>query len=395
MNYDSSDAFNPHISYFARSNFREHELPFGIYQKDRLFHMYLLGKTGSGKSTVLKNCIYQDIVNNRGACVLDIHHDLIPNVLNSIPKSKQSKIIHLDLTNEDLKLGYNPLRSVSYAKRSLVASSILASFKKIWGAKVWGAKMEHILRACLLSLLDQPKANLADIRRLLLDASFRRQCLPHIQNKELVDFWLQEFPLLSKHDFLPILNKVSALLAHPVLRRFLMEAEEQISLRSILDKGQVLLVNISRGHLGSDAAYLIGSLLLNALSSAGFSRSSIVEEKRRPFFVYMDEFQFYTNPTMIEMLAELRKFKIGVICANQYLSQISSEIRDALLGNIGTFISFRLSQADSKFMQQEFHPIFHHSDFTSLANYDIYLRLMICGKPSRPFSATTLPFPLY
>ncbi len=134
MNYDSSDAFNPHISYFARSNFREHELPFGIYQKDRLFHMYLLGKTGSGKSTVLKNCIYQDIVNNRGACVLDIHHDLIPNVLNSIPKSKQSKIIHLDLTNEDLKLGYNPLRSVSYAKRSLVASSILASFKKIWGA---------------------------------------------------------------------------------------------------------------------------------------------------------------------------------------------------------------------------------------------------------------------
>ena len=255
--------------------------------------------------------------------------------------------------------------------------------------------MEHILRACLLSLLDQPKANLADIRRLLLDASFRRQCLPHIQNKELVDFWLQEFPLLSKHDFLPILNKVSALLAHPVLRRFLMEAEEQISLRSILDKGQVLLVNISRGHLGSDAAYLIGSLLLNALSSAGFSRSSIVEEKRRPFFVYMDEFQFYTNPTMIEMLAELRKFKIGVICANQYLSQISSEIRDALLGNIGTFISFRLSQADSKFMQQEFHPIFHHSDFTSLANYDIYLRLMICGKPSRPFSATTLPFPLY
>jgi len=394
MSSFESEKFNPNISYFAKSNFRENGTTFGIYQSDRLFHKYLIGKTGAGKSTVLKNLIYQDILHSRGLCVFDIHNDLIPSILNELPINKQSKIIYLDLTNPDLKFGYNPLRHVSYNKRSLVASGLLESFKKIWGTKSWGPKMEHILRSTILSLLDQPKATIADIRKILLDEKFRQQCIPNIQNKELQDFWVTEFPMLSKNDLLPILNKVTALLAHPVLRNFLIEPKEQLSLRSIMDKGNVFLVNISRGHLGTDASYLIGSLILNALSSAAFSRTDIAENKRRPFFIYMDEFQFYTNPTLIEMLAELRKFKIGIICANQYLSQISAEIRDALLGNIGTFIAFRLSQQDSKFMAHEFYPIFHHADFTALANYDIYLRLMINGKPSQPFSATTLSFPL-
>ncbi len=384
----------PSVSYFARSNFREHEKPFGIYQPDRLFHLYLLGKTGSGKSTVLKNLMYQDIHHNRGICVFDLHNDLIPSILEHLPNEKQNNIIYLDLTNPLQEFGYNPLRKVSLHKRSLVASALLQSFQKIWGAQSWGSKMEHILRACLLSLLDQDEADLSHIRKILLDKHFRASCLKNIQNEELVDFWLKEFPLLSKNDFLPILNKVTALLSHSLIKKFLIENKKQLSLRSMMDKGHVLLVNISVGQLGSDSAYLISSLLLNALSSAGFSRAEIPEQQRRPFFIYLDEYQHYTTKVLLDMWAELRKFKVGIICANQYLSQISPEIRDAVLGNVGSILCFRLSQADSKFFQQEFYPVFHHSDFTSLSNYDIYLRLMINGKPSQAFSATTLPFPL-
>lgn len=395
MPHAKKPLFDPGISYFARSNFREYESPFGIYQKDRLFHMYLLGKTGSGKSTLLKNLILQDIFNERGICVFDIHNDLIPDIFQNIPAHIKDKILYLDLTNPELPFHYNPLRPVSPSKRSLVASGILESFQMIWGAKAWGPKMEHILRATLLSLLDQPSAKLADIRRILLDDSFRQKCICHIQNAELVDFWKREFPKMAKADILPILNKVTALLAHPILQNFLSAKGPQLSLRSVMDKKQVLLVNLSRGHLGADAAYLIGSFLIHALRSAAFSRADMPEDTRHPFFIYMDEFHFYTTPGIIEILSELRKFKVGLICAHQYLSQISPEIRDALLGNAGSLCCFRLSQSDAKFFQQEFFPVFHHSDFTSLANYDIYLRLMICGKPSPPFSATTLPFPLY
>ena len=383
---------NP-ISYFAETNFREEAQRFGIYQNDRFFHTYLIGKTGSGKSTLVKNLILADILAGRGLSVFDLHNDLINDILRVVPSEYQKSFISLDLTKANLQWGYNPLRKVSYEKRSLVASGVLQSFQKIFGAKSWGPKVEHILRMCLLSLLDQEKATLADIRPLLLNDHFRKLCLKSIINSEIKDFWLSEYPRMTKNDILPVLNKVSALLAHPVLKRFLIDNRKQLSLRQAMDSGKVLLVNISRGELGSDVAFLIGSLLLNALSAAGFSRSNITEDKRRPFFLYLDEFQFYTNPMLIEMLAELRKFKIGIVCANQYLSQISADIRDALLGNVGTLICFRLSQSDAKFMQQEFYPILHHSDFTGLANYEIYLRLMINGKPSKPFSARTLPFP--
>ena len=383
---------NP-ISYFAETNFREEAQRFGIYQNDRFFHTYLIGKTGSGKSTLVKNLILADILAGRGLSVFDLHNDLINDILRVVPSEYQKSFISLDLTKANLQWGYNPLRKVSYEKRSLVASGVLQSFQKIFGAKSWGSKVEHVLRMCLLSLLDQPFATLADIRPLLLNEAFRKACVKSIINSEIKDFWLSEYPRMTKNDILPVLNKVSALLAHPVLKRFLIDNRKQLSLRQTMDTGKVLLVNISRGELGSDVAFLVGSLLLNALSSAGFSRSNITEDKRRPFFLYLDEFQFYTNPMLIEMLAELRKFKIGIVCANQYLSQISADIRDALLGNVGTLICFRLSQSDAKFMQQEFYPVFHHADFTGLANYEIYLRLMINGKPSKPFSARTLPFP--
>jgi len=355
-----------------------------------LMGMYLIGKTGSGKTNLIKTLIYQDVFQNRGFCLMDINGDLLKEVLTFIPAHRKKDVVFLDATNPNVSLGYNPLKKVSYHKRALIASSILETFQKLWGAQSWGLKLEYILRNVILTLLDQPKATFEDIPKLLLDKNYQQLCVSNIVSKNVQRFWLLEYPKYSKADILPVLNKVGSFLSIPILHKILVQNTEQISLRQVMDTKKIFLVNLSKGSLGTDGAHLLGSLLLTSLSSAAFSRVDIPENKRVPFFIYLDEFQNYTTASLTNMLSELRKFGIGFIFAHQYLHQLQTDIRNAVLGNIGTIICFRLGQADAKYMAQEFYPIFQTSDFTNLEHFHIYLKLLINGKSPNAFSAKTI-----
>ncbi|MBO6515118.1 MAG: ATP-binding protein [Bacteroidia bacterium] len=381
---------NKEVCRFAQANWRRRTDIFGIKLADRLFHFYILGKTGTGKTTMLYNKIRHDVLKKNGLCLIDIHGDLVQEVIKSIPKHRKKDLIYLDATDTQLELGYNPLKRVSYEKRALVASSILEVFQRLWGNQAWGVKMAHILRNILLTLLDQDKASFTDIIRLLNDPEFRNQCLIKIQSTDVRVFWQKEFDGYSKNDLLPIYNKIGAILSYPQVKRILVTNKKQISLSSAMDNKKILLVNISKGALGTEASYIIGSLLLTSIASASFNRINTKEENRIPFFLYLDEFQHYTNLSLVEMLSELRKFKVGLVMANQYLGQLDPRIKDALLGNVGTVVSFRLSLSDARILEKEFYPIFKAIDFVDLPNYHIYLRMMIDGKPSKAFSAVSL-----
>lgn len=382
---------NPDISYFAKTNFRSHGKLFGTLQRDRLLHSYVVGKTGTGKTNLLATFILQDINEYRGCCVFDVHGDLLQNIRTNIPQERRIDVVDFDIASIEIPFRYNPLRKVSVEKRSLVTAGLLDTFHKLWRS-AWGAKLEHILRYIILTLLSVPKADLSDIPRIIHDSGFRDSCLNHIESKELRIFWIQEFPKYTKNDLVPILNKVGAFLAHPALKRFLVTNPNDISLRRCMDTGKIVLVDISKGKLGSDAANLVGSLLITAFAHAAFSRIDTQEDDRKPFHIFLDEFQNYTTPSITGMLSELRKFRVSLTLANQYLHQLDVDIRNAVLGNVGTLITFRLGQQDARYFAQEFQDSFDASDFTHLPNYSIYLKLMIQGKPSIPFSADTIPF---
>lgn len=379
------------ITYFAQTNFRNKNVPFGIRQPDRLLHMYIVGKSGTGKSTMLRKMFMQDVELFRGACLLDPHGDLAKEITRNIPQIRQKDIIHFDLPDPKLVYRYNPFKHVSYERRSLVASGILEVFKKLW-SDAWGVKLEHILRQTILALLDQDEATVADIPKMLLDRNFRRSAIPQIVSASVKEFWQREFPGYTRFDLLPVLNKVGGMLAHPVIYRVLVENREEVYLRRAMDEGKIIIVNLSKGHLGEDASHILGALFISSLSSAAFSRVDIEEGMRRPFMLYMDEFHNFTTLSLVNMFAEMRKFKLGMVMAHQYLNQLDDDIRSAILGNAGTLIVFRLGAEDGYYMAREMMPVFSVEDFTNLPNYSIYLKLMINGVPSRAFSANILNY---
>ncbi len=377
------------ITYFAKTNFRNGNKVFGIRQVDRLMHLYIIGKTGTGKSTLLKTMILDDMQAGRGTCLLDPHGDLAQSVVALVPAHRQADLVYFDIPNPRLTLRYNPLKRVPAEKRSLVASGILEVFEKLWH-DAWGVKLEHILRYCLLTLLDQPSASIGDIPKLLLDSAFRRNAEQHVTNESAREFWRREFPEYNKYDLLPVLNKVGGMLAHPVIRRVLIENEEEVSLRRAMDERKIVIVNLSKGHLGEDASKILGALFVTSIGAAAMSRANVPEEDRVPFFLAIDEFHNYVSLSLVNMFSELRKFRVGLCAAHQYLNQLEPKIRHAVLGNAGSIISFRLGTEDSYVMAREMQPVFEVEDFICLPNHHVYLRLMIDGVPSRPFSATTI-----
>jgi DNA helicase HerA-like ATPase len=382
---------NKDITYFGQVGYRSDRRVFGIKQADRLMHTYMIGKTGTGKSTCLETMILQDIHSGRGCCLLDPHGDLVEAVVKAIPESRRKDLIYFNFPDPNLNLKYNPFRRVSTDKRSLVASGILEVFSKLWDS-AWGVKLEHILRYAILTLLDQPKATVADIIEILLNKDFRRNALLNIRSETVKKFWKREFVEYHKYDLLPVMNKIGGMLVHPVIRRALIENTEDISIRKAMDEKKILLVNLSKGHVGADVANMLGALFVTSIASAAFSRVDTEEEEDRvPFMVYMDEFHNFTTLSLVNMFSELRKFKVGLTLAHQYLHQLDEEIKQAVLGNVGTVLSFRIGTEDATHMTKEMFPEFEVEDFINLPNYKIYLKLMIDGKPSRPFSAYTLP----
>lgn len=349
-------------------------------------HTYMIGKTGTGKSTLIETKIKQDIEAGRGCCLLDPHHDLVDRVSKNIPEWRKKDLIYFNIPDPNLNLKYNPFKQVNAEKRSLVASGILDVFSKLWDS-AWGVKLEHILRNTILTLLDQPSATIEDIPEILLNREFRREALKNIKSESLRKFWVREFNEYTKYDLLPVMNKIGGMLAHPVIKRVLVENTKEVSLRKAMDEGKIILVNLSKGHLGADVSHILGALLITSIASASFSRVDTQESFRVPFIVYLDEFHNFTTLSLINMFSELRKFKIGMTLAHQYMDQLDPEIKSAVLGNVGTIISFRIGTEDTKIMAKEMYPEIDVEDLINLPNYKIYLKLMIDGKPSRPFSA--------
>lgn len=382
------------INYIAKTNFRSENKKFGIKQYDRLFHTYIIGKTGTGKTTLLFNQMKQDISAGFGFTLIDPHGDLSEKIIQNIPQERKDDVTCFNPTDRNSEYGYNPLRYIAEDNRSLAVSGIIETLKKLYDAKSWGVKMEHILRNVLLTLIEQKESDFSCIPKILLNKSYRESCLQNLTNQEVINFWEDEYAKYNSwqqsNAIAPILNKVGAFLSNSFLANVLVAKRKQISFRSAMDNGSIIIINLAKGKMGEDASNLLGGLLINTIGLAAFSRSDVMEEERKPFYVYVDEFQSFTTLSIANMLSELRKYKVGMILANQFLSQLKNEIRDAVLGNVGTLISFRLGVSDAKYMKEELYPIFKFTDITSLPNYMIYLKLMIDGAPSPPFSAITL-----
>lgn len=383
---------NPDVTHFARVDFRSDARLFGIKQADRLFHLYALGKTGTGKTTLLETMVCQDIEAGRGLCLVDPHGDLAERLAAWVPAEHRDRFKYLDASDAAQPLGYNPLKKVAKSAIPLAASGLMEAFKKHW-TDAWGVRMEHVLRNAIYALLESGDASLPDVLKLLVDKPFRRRLVAALENAQVKAFWQDEFEQYSfryRADAIaPIQNKVGALLADPLMRRMLTEPERMLHFRRIMDRAEILVVNLARGKLGEDTSSLLGSLLVTTIGLAAFSRADVSEHERRPFFLYLDEFQNFTTKSVATMISELRKYRLGLVLANQHLSQLDPDVRDAVLGNVGTLIAFRMGPQDAAMVSREFEERFRPIDLMSLANHHIYLRLMIDGAPSKPFSAIT------
>lgn len=380
------------ITYFARTNFRGIRRRFGIRRADRRYHMYILGRTGMGKSSLIATLVRQDLLRGEGLALIDPHGDLAEGLVAAIPTRRAADTTYLDVADPSQSVHFNPLSPVPESERPLVAANLVDAFKRIWSDS-WGVRMEHILRNILLTLLDQPAAGVADILRILTDDDYRERAVGRTANREASRFWSEEFRRYGARmrvDALgPIQNKISALLSNPVIARVLTARKSSFDCRRVMDEGKVLLVNLGKGRIGEGPALLVGALLTAQLGAAGLSRSDVEEHNRRDFYLYLDEFQSYTTGTLASMLAELRKYRVSLVLANQHLSQVDKQISESILANAGTTVAFRLGPTDARVIAQELAPVFPPVDLMNLGKGQVYLRLMIDGIVSRPFSADT------
>jgi type IV secretory pathway TraG/TraD family ATPase VirD4 len=382
------------VTYLGRTNTTRNIRIFGIRQLDRRSHIAIIGKTGTGKSALLQNIVCQDILAERGGALLDPHGDLVRAVLRCVPESRRQNIVIFDAADPSLRYRFNPFADIAPSQQALAAAGLVEVFKKIWSDD-WGPRLEHLLRNVIFTLLEHPDSSFADIPRLIGDRTFRAAMVVNIVDPVVKEFWTNEFekysPAFRSVVVAPLQNKIGALLTDPTLRRILTEPGERIDLRRIMDEGKFLLVSLDKGRIGEGPAAILGSFLVSHMALCAVARSDTPESARRDFAIVLDEFQTFTTLSVATMMAELRKYRVGMVLANQHLSQLDTEIRDAVFGNAGTIVSFRVGGADGAFLAREFAPTFAAEDFISLPLYHIYIRLLIDGEASRPFSACTLP----
>jgi len=380
------------VSYFGETTHRRKFVRFGIRQVDRLSHMYAIGKTGVGKSTLLEALARGDLAAGRGFALIDPHGDLAERMRDAAVESGR-EFVYLDAALPDQPYGYNPLRRVRADKIPLAVSGLLDALKKLW-PDAWGVRMEHVLRNSLYALLERDGSTLPDILRLYADKDFRKSAVRELKNEVVRDFWRREFDKYPDRwraeTVAPIQNKLGALLTDPRLYRALVAPEQPISFRKLMDEGGMLLVNLAKGRLGEDSANVLGSLLVATIGLAALSRAEAPPEDRRPFFLYVDEFQTFTTLAFATMLPELRKYGVGLALAHQYLHQLDDDVRHAVLANAGTLVTFRVGPEDALLIGREMQPVFGVLDLLNLPNRSFYLKLMIDGAPSRPFSARTI-----
>ena len=362
---------------------------FGAKLADRLMHLHIVGQTGTGKSTLLANLVLQDVKRSLGLCLVDPHGDLA-DVLSDRLGDQAIVWTPADPSNP---YGYNPLTPVPAEYRPLVASGLIDAFKKQW-ADAWGVRMEHLLRHALLTLLDQPRVDLRDVIRLFVDKGVRQEMLTRVKDPQLRAFWTVEFPNMNyKTAFdgvAPIANKLGAFLAHPCVRRALCEPEKPLRFRRIMDEGQVLIINLGKGRLGADVANVLGGLVVSSIVNAAFSRQTIPPEKRRPFILHVDEFHSFTTASIADILPETRKYGLGLTLVHQHVAQVEPRVFDAILGNVGSLMVFRVGARDSSVFVPQLETVTPR-DLINLPNHHAFMRLMLDGQRTRCFSMQSLP----
>ncbi len=390
----ATEGENQDLNFFGQVRYKNEPHNFGIKLEDRLRHMYILGKTGTGKSTLLENMAVDDFKKGRGVAFIDPHGDSVENLLNYIPSNRINDTIYFNPADREHPISLNILETSGSDQAELVVSGIISIFHKIYG-KFWGPRMQYILRNALLSLVELPGSTLPDIIKILSDLDYRKSIYPQLKNKALISFWQKEFDVLDDETRLqytyPILNKVGQFVNSPLIQHIISQPKSSIDLAEIMNSGKIFLANLSVGKLGEDNAALLGAMLITKFELAALSRIDIPADQRSNFFLYVDEFQNFATESFIKILSEARKFHLGLVLANQYVAQITEEIQKAIFGNAGTMIAFVLGAEDAKVVSKEFAPVFDENSLVNLQKYQIVLKMTIDGTLSRPFSAFTLP----
>lgn len=375
------------------TNFRNTNQKFGIRDNDRLQHIYVVGKSGTGKSTLLENMAISDIERGNGVAIIDPHGDIAEDILNYIPKGRIKDLIYLDPSDLSQPIAFNPLHGIHPNYHHLVASGLVSTFRKVW-SESWGPRLEYILRYTLLTLLWYPSATLLDIQPLLTNMSFRDDVLEYVSDDRINAFWKNEFekysPTLRNEAITPILNKTGLFISSLPLRNIVGQKNSSFRMQRVMDEGKILVVNLSKGKIGEDACAILGSMLVTSMQLAAMHRATQEEYKRRPFYLYIDEMHSFITLAFADILAEARKYRLSLFLTHQYINQLQEPIRKAIFGNVGTIISFRVGAEDAEYLAKEFHPVFSEVDLVNLPRYSMYLKLMIDGASSQPFSAKSI-----
>ena len=385
------------VTYFAATNARGVSVPFGIKQEDRSKHMYVIGKTGMGKSTMLENMAIQDIRNGEGLAFIDPHGASAERILDYIPPERVNDVVYFAPFDLEQPIAFNIMEDIGYDKRHLVVSGLMATFKKVW-IDAWSARMEYILSNTLLALLEYPGSTLLDVNRMYTNKEYRKQVVDNLKDPLVKDFWMKEFTNYTDRytqEATPaIQNKIGQFTNNPLIRNIIGQKTSSFDIRDMMDKQKILIVNLSKGLVGDTNMLLLGSMLTTHIFLAAMSRADSrisVGKDVPPFFFYVDEFQNFATESFSEILSEARKYKLDLIIAHQYVEQMQEEVRAAVFGNVGTTIAFRVGPFDAEVLETIFMPEFTKEDLVNLGFAHIYLSLMIDGVGSRPFSAITIP----
>lgn len=381
------------VTLFGETNFRNQNRRFGIKTDDRRRHMYVVGKTGMGKTTLLENMVLADVYAGHGLAYIDPHGDTAEKLLDFIPSHRINDVVYLNPSDMEFPIGFNILETIDESQKHLVAAGLMGVFKKIW-PDVWSARMEYILINTIMALLDFPGSTLLGINRLLSDEEYRKRVVSLIQDPVVKTFWVKEFASFSEkyrtEAVAPLQNKVGQFLSATIIRNIVAQVKSTINLREIMDTRKILIVNLAKGRIGEENSRLLGAMIITRLQLSAMERVDMPEKDRQDFYLYVDEFQNFATESFANILSEARKYRLALIVAHQYIEQLEEEVTAAVFGNVGTIIAFRVGAADAAFMENEFMPRFTPEDLVNLTKYQIYLKLMIDGAASEPFSANTL-----
>jgi len=385
------------ISAFGLTNFRGINHQFGMLRSDRSRHVYIIGQTGAGKSGLLELFALSDIYHNQGYAIIDPHGDFAIENMKFIPEARLDDVVYFNPADVEHPIGFNPLEVTNPAQKSTISSEVIGVLKRMFGDS-WGPRLEYILRYTILALLDRPEPTMLDITRMLTDKKFRKETIGYCNDVVVRQFWNVEFASWSEkfqtEAIAPVLNKVGAFTANPIIRNIIGQTHSSFNIRQIMDEGKILVVNLSKGLIGEDNAGILGSFLVTKIQLAAMSRSDILDiHDRRPFYLYVDEFQNFATDSFATILSEARKYGLNLTVANQYISQMEPTVRDAVFGNVGTMISFRVSPDDSPILAKQFEPQFEENDLTQMHNRNFIINMVINGEKAPAFSATTLNLP--